>query len=89
MITCKEVAEALSSGSLERRSVWDRWRVRVHLWMCASCSRFARQLREIRQASRRLRSVYDREQRSSAGDSLEERTLARLKTLPLGSEMEE
>jgi len=82
MITCKQVAEALSSGDVERRGVWERWRVRVHLWMCDSCSRFARQLRDIRQAGRRLRSAYDKEQRSGAGDSLEERILTKLEALP-------
>lgn len=50
MLNCKE-ASCLVSESQERRlSFRERWALRLHLWMCVSCSRFERQIRLLRKA---------------------------------------
>ena len=66
MITCKQAATLLTSGEIERQSAWRRWEVRFHLWMCKNCSRLARQLEQIHQAGRELRSMFESEK--PAGD---------------------
>lgn len=54
MLSCKEVTH-LVSQSYDRRLSWlERWSVRVHLWYCLGCRRFARHVQFLRQAVRRL-----------------------------------
>lgn len=75
MPSCREVTGLLASGDEESASWMSRMRVRLHLSMCAHCSRFARQLRVIAQAVRSLWAP------ASAGDaeSLKRRILDRLR----------
>ena len=50
MLNCKE-ASCLVSESQERPlNFGERWALRMHLWMCISCSRFERQVRLLRKA---------------------------------------
>lgn len=54
MLSCKEVTH-LVSQSYDRRLSWaERTRVRVHLWYCLGCRRFARHVEFMRQAIQRL-----------------------------------
>ena len=51
MLNCKE-ASCLVSESQERSlNFGERWALRMHLWLCISCSRFERQLRLLRKAA--------------------------------------
>ncbi len=43
MITCKRAADLLCQGLDRPLSCWQRWQLRVHLWMCRPCAAFARQ----------------------------------------------
>jgi predicted anti-sigma-YlaC factor YlaD len=52
MATCKEVSELVSQSLDRRLGVKDRVRVRLHLWVCDACVRFARQMRWLRAAMR-------------------------------------
>lgn len=72
MISCKQVATLLSSDQLASLSWWKRAEVRMHLAMCRYCSRFARQLRQIRMAARAAQNSVE------ADDHLEERIIERL-----------
>ena len=50
MISCRQAAE-LASERLDRRiSLGERLRLRLHLALCRSCSRYQRQLRFLRRA---------------------------------------
>lgn len=50
MLNCKE-ASCLVSESQERPlNFGERWELRMHLWMCISCSRFERQIQLLRKA---------------------------------------
>jgi len=53
MISCKNVAKLLMSDQLQAQSWWKRLEVRVHLAMCRFCSRLARQIEQLRSATRR------------------------------------
>jgi hypothetical protein len=52
MLSCKQVARLLSTDELHRASFSTRWGVRMHLWMCRHCSRFAAQIRLLGSAAR-------------------------------------
>lgn len=52
MTTCKETAELASRAMDERLSFGDRMAMRMHLAVCDNCSRFARQLQEMRRLFR-------------------------------------
>lgn len=54
MITRKEVAGAAASGQLESMPWFRRLTVALHLSMCRHCSRFVRQLKLMRRASRQI-----------------------------------
>lgn len=85
MIECKRVAELLTSGNLERETGWERWRVRMHLWLCKKCSKLARQLQQIREAGRRLRSSFEAEKPAGGEGSLEARLARKLQTADGGT----
>lgn len=72
MISCRKVAELLTSDQLASQSLWKRIEVRLHLAMCDVCSRLARQLEQIRAGARRLRG------QAEAGPGLEDRLIRRL-----------
>ncbi|MBI4904028.1 MAG: zf-HC2 domain-containing protein [Acidobacteria bacterium] len=72
MISCKQVAELLTSDQLQSQSWWRRMEVRLHLAMCTLCARLARQLNQIRAGARGLREGNE------ADGGLEERLIRRL-----------
>ena len=69
MLTCKQASEIISQ-SYDRRLSWrEQWNLRIHLFICNACARFARQMRFIRQAMRRFsqeQSEADKQIRLSA-----------------------
>lgn len=73
MISCKNVAQLLTSEELECQSWWKRMEVRVHLAMCRFCSRLAKQIEQLRSAARNL---CDEENENNPG--LEDRLIRRL-----------
>lgn len=72
MISCKNVARLLTSDHLQSQSWWKRMEVQMHLAMCAFCSRLARQLQQMRSASRQLDDPLE------ADDDFEKRLIKRL-----------
>ena len=72
MISCKSVAKLLSSDGLAGLPWWKRAEVRLHLLMCKYCSRFARQIEQLRAAARRTPDPAE------ADPDLEERIIRRL-----------
>jgi hypothetical protein len=72
MISCKNVAELLTSDQLQAQPWMKRMEVRLHLAMCDLCSRLARQLEQLRAGAKQLREQYE------ADGGLEERLLRRL-----------
>ncbi|MBI4907278.1 MAG: hypothetical protein HY820_26880 [Acidobacteria bacterium] len=86
MITCKQVSTLATSGELERQSAWTRLEIRFHLWMCKHCSRLVRQMRQMREAGRRLRSTFESESPAGGDSGLEVRVLAKLRNPPTGND---
>jgi len=72
MISCKNVAKLLMSDQLQAQSRWRRMEVRLHLAMCRFCSRLARQIEQLRSATRRV------SEQEEADSSLEDRLIRRL-----------
>ena len=54
MLSCKEVTHLVSQSYDRRLSRAERWSVRVHLWYCLGCRRFARHVEFLRMALQRL-----------------------------------
>lgn len=54
MLSCKEVTHLVSQSHDRRLSSAERWSVRVHLWYCIGCRRFARHVEFLRVALQRL-----------------------------------
>lgn len=77
MIDCRSVARSLTSGSIERTGTLKRLEVKLHLWMCVHCSRFARQLRQIRLVARKFSARPD-QSTCAAGEDLESRIINKL-----------
>ncbi|MHB8454571.1 MAG: zf-HC2 domain-containing protein [Acidiferrobacterales bacterium] len=57
MLTCKEVS-SLVSQSLDRQLSWyEHLQVRLHLFVCDACRRFARQMHFLRVVARRFQQT--------------------------------
>jgi anti-sigma factor RsiW len=69
MLTCKEVSRLVASGDLASQGLMSQLRVRLHLFGCDHCNRYARELKAIRAAARRL----------AASESFDPARLARLR----------
>ena len=54
MTTCKEVAQAVGRDAWGDEPLWRRVSLRLHLWMCPHCRRYATQIRAIGAAARSL-----------------------------------
>jgi hypothetical protein len=72
MISCRSVAELLTSDQLQCQSWWKRLEIRLHLAMCDFCSRLARQLEQLRSGARRTR------EENEPDTGLEDRVIRRL-----------
>jgi hypothetical protein len=72
MISCKNVARLLSSDELANLGWWKRAEVRLHLAMCKYCSRFARQIEQLRNAVRQRKDLAEPD------PLLEERIITRI-----------
>ena len=58
MLSCRQASQLLSLQQEQRLRLRQRMGLRLHLWLCAECRRFDRQLNALRRA---LRSA-DKEQ---------------------------
>jgi hypothetical protein len=54
MLTCKDASHLISERRDRPLAARERWGLRAHLWICANCRRFARQVDLLRQAAREL-----------------------------------
>lgn len=52
MLTCKDASGLVSEAQDRPLGVRERWSLRLHLWMCANCRRYERQIRFLRKALR-------------------------------------
>lgn len=77
MLSCKQVARLLSTEELHRASLSTRWGVRMHLWMCRHCSRFAAQIRLLGSAARASHRTESGKADAEA-ETLEDRIIRRL-----------
>ena len=70
MRTCHEIADILASDS--PLSPMGRMELKMHLLMCRHCSAYARQLRALREAAKRLVGNQDSQSRL---ESLEQKII--------------
>jgi hypothetical protein len=54
MLTCKDASRLISERQERSLRTGELWALRLHLWLCASCRRFARQLGLLRRVLRTL-----------------------------------
>lgn len=59
MMTCKDASRLVSEGQERKLGLRERLGLRLHLWMCAQCRRFERQIQLLRRALRRMASQTD------------------------------
>jgi hypothetical protein len=50
--TCKETVKVISESMERRLSLWERIKVRLHLWICLWCVWYLEQLRLMRETIR-------------------------------------
>jgi len=55
IISCKDASRLMSQREDGRLSAWQRLVLRLHLSVCAACSRFERQMAFLRTAMQRYR----------------------------------
>jgi len=55
-LSCKEATRVVSQAQERSLSALERWKLKMHLAVCAKCTRFEQQIRMIREALRRYRS---------------------------------
>jgi hypothetical protein len=53
IINCQDATRYVSRAQDARLSPWEQWKLRMHLKVCAKCSRFVAQLAFMREALRR------------------------------------
>jgi len=56
MLSCKEATELMSQEQDRRLSVAERVGLRLHVWICAGCNNYRRQMNVLRAACRRFGS---------------------------------
>ncbi len=54
MLTCKDASHLISERQERPLGLRERWGLRFHLWICANCRRFERQVRVLSRALREL-----------------------------------
>lgn len=54
MLTCKDASRLISERQERSLGIGELWALRLHLWLCVSCRRFARQLGLLRRVLRTL-----------------------------------
>ncbi len=54
MLTCREVTRTIATDELSEAGIGRRLAVRLHLFMCRDCCRYAAQIRAIGEAARGL-----------------------------------
>jgi hypothetical protein len=54
MYRCSEVVRLISSDEYLASGIWKKLQIRLHLAMCEHCSRYARQLRALAAAVRKM-----------------------------------
>lgn len=54
MLTCKDASHLISERLERPLGAREHWGLRLHLWLCANCRRFERQMALLRQALRQL-----------------------------------
>jgi hypothetical protein len=55
LLSCKDVSRLLSQAQERPLTWWQQWRMRMHLSVCAACTRFDAQMRFLRRAMHRQR----------------------------------
>ncbi len=70
MITCKQASQLISDKLDRDLSLWQRLNLKLHLFMCHYCSKYARQLRFLHSASSQLdQHIENNDQHSLSPES--------------------
>ena len=59
MLNCKHASQLASQAMDEKLPFWKSSMLRMHLFLCRSCTNFTQQLVFLREASRRFRNNLD------------------------------
>ena len=54
MLSCKQATELMSQEQDRPLSLSERTALRVHVWICAGCTNYRRQMSVLREACRRF-----------------------------------
>lgn len=82
MLSCQEVTRTIASEEFAEAGWWPRLWIRLHLFGCRHCRRYAAQLQVIGQAARQLWNAQPQDKDTAAFTRLEE---AILKGIPSGA----
>ena len=54
MLSCKQATELMSQEQDRPLSLTERFGLRLHVWICAGCANYRRQMNVLRSACRRF-----------------------------------
>lgn len=54
MLSCKEATELMSQEQDRTLTAMERFGLRLHVWMCAACNNYRRQMSVLRAACQRF-----------------------------------
>ena len=65
MLSCKEVTELLSKARVTKLSLMESLSLKMHLFMCAACKKFSKQMEFLRSAFNQLQNKVSFDQKLS------------------------
>ena len=78
MLNCKDASQLISQ-SLDRSLSWsERFKLRVHLFMCKACTRFNQQLHQLRSAIKKMMQHTESDMSIQLTPEAKERIIERL-----------
>lgn len=62
MLSCQQASQLVSQSLDRPLSAKERFALRLHLWICKYCRRFARQMHDLRMALKKLSAKVENDQ---------------------------
>ena len=84
MLSCEEACRKIASDEYAEAGRWERFNIRIHLWLCGNCRGYQRQLRDMGASVQQL--VRDKQPHGADLDRLESKILEALGTRDRGSD---
>lgn len=82
MLNCKQTSELISQAIDRPLTPRERWNLRLHLWICAACRNFRKQLHWMRKCIRQSVQQAEENTQIRLSDDARQRIARRISTPP-------